>query len=83
MLTVLREVLCVFSLRRYRKQGILGAFGAYIYSSISVLLTNTSPSNVPGFVMGGKLYNEKKIPWNEKIVRDVTRHLQSIIKLFQ
>lgn len=82
-LTVLREVLCVYSLRRYRKQGMLGAVGAYIYSGISVLLTNTSPSQVPGFVMGGQLYSDKTIPWNEKIVREVTGHLKSIINLFR
>lgn len=82
-LSVLREVLCVYSLRRHRKQGMLGAMGAYIYSAISVLLTNKSPDGVPGFIMGGQLYTDKKIPWNEKIVREVTGHIQSIMKLFR
>lgn len=82
-LSVLREVLCIYSLRRHRKQGMLRAVGGYIYSGISVLLTNTPPSEVPGFVMGGQLYTDIKIPWNEKIVREVTGHLQSIAKLFR
>lgn len=83
LLSVLREVLCVYSLRRHRKQGPLRAMGAYIFSGISVLLTNKSPNEIPGFVMGGQLYNKKNVTWNEKIVREITIHLQSIAKLFQ
>ncbi|MDP1722220.1 MAG: glycosyltransferase [Candidatus Gottesmanbacteria bacterium] len=82
-LSVLREVLCVYSLRRYRKQGMLGAMGAYIYSAISVLLTNKSPDGVPGFIMGGQLYNKNNVTWNEKVVADIMLHLKSIVKLFQ
>lgn len=82
-LSVLREVLCIYSLRRYRSQGMLRAVGAYILSGISVLLTNKSPDEIPGFVMGGQLYNKKNVTWNEKIVREITIHLQSIAKLFQ
>ncbi|MBI5620666.1 glycosyltransferase [Candidatus Gottesmanbacteria bacterium] len=82
-LSVFREVLCIYSLRRYRKQGMLRAIGVYIFSGISVLLTNKSPNQFPGFVMGGQLYNKKNVTWNEKVVADISLHLKSIIKLFQ
>ncbi|MBI5614637.1 glycosyltransferase family 2 protein [Candidatus Gottesmanbacteria bacterium] len=82
-LDILREVLCVYSLRRHRKQGLFRALGTYVYSGISVLLTNKSPDEIPGFVMGGQLYNEKILKWNEKIAKDISKHWQSIVTLFQ
>jgi glycosyltransferase involved in cell wall biosynthesis len=59
-LKILRETLSVWSLRRMRKQGKIATLSTYAKASILVLLTKKTFKHVPGYVMGGDVYNEKK-----------------------
>lgn len=79
-LSVLRETLCVYSLRRMRNEGKFKWFQANIKAALSVLVTNKSPRSMSGYIMGGHLYKKKKIErsaWKkfqgelQKIVKDL------------
>lgn len=58
--TICRETLYVFSLRRLRNEGKLKFLNTYLKSSLLVLLTKKNFRHMPGYIMGGHLYTEKK-----------------------
>lgn len=60
-LEILRESLCVWSLRRLRREGTLKVVNQYIISILPVLIMNKSIKFMPGYIMGGQLYKDKKI----------------------
>lgn len=72
ILTIFRETLAIYSLRRFRKQGTLKTLRMYAFSAFQVFLTRKTPTSVPGYIMGGHLYTP-----TEK------RESISILKLFQ
>lgn len=55
-LAIMRETLFVWSLRRFRAQGLLKPMQAYLASILPVLLLKRSFRSMPGYVMGGQLY---------------------------
>jgi glycosyltransferase involved in cell wall biosynthesis len=59
-LQILRETLYVYSLRRLRYQKTLKTLESYARAVFSVLLTNKTPRSMPGYIMGGAPYTEKK-----------------------
>jgi len=59
-LHILRETLYVYSLRRLRYQKTLKTLQSYARSVFSVLLTNKTPRSMPGYIMGGAPYSQKK-----------------------
>jgi len=59
-LQILRETLWVWSLRRLRSQGTLKVVQQYFVSYIPVLLFKRSMNFMPGYVMGGHMYDNKK-----------------------
>jgi glycosyltransferase involved in cell wall biosynthesis len=59
-LHILRETLYVYSFRRLRYQKTLKTLQSYARSVFSVLLTNKTPQSMPGYIMGGAPYSEKK-----------------------
>ncbi len=59
-LHILRETLYVYSFRRLRYQKTLKTLQSYARSVFSVLLTNKTPRSMPGYIMGGAPYSEKK-----------------------
>ncbi len=71
-LTIFRETLAIYSLRRFRKQGTLNTLRTYAFSAFQVFITRKTPTSVPGYIMGGHLYSA-----SEK------KETMSIIKLFQ
>lgn len=60
-LDILRETLCVWSLRRFRKEGTLKVLNQYVLGVLPVVFLNTSFKRMPGYTMGGQLYKKKKI----------------------
>lgn len=58
--TICRETLYVFSLRRLRNEGKLKFLNTYLKSSLLVLLTKKNFRHMPGYIMGGHLYTDKK-----------------------
>lgn len=55
-LQILREILYVYSLRRYRREGNIKTFDRYVKSTLQVLLTRRGPKHMVGFESGGHLY---------------------------
>lgn len=58
-LSVIPEALYVWSLRRFRHQGVLKVMNQYVISLLPIFF-NHSLSSMPGYVMGGHLYGKKK-----------------------
>jgi len=78
-LTILRETLYVYSLRRFRKHGTLKMLQLYTKGSMIALLTGRSPKTMPGYVMGGHNY-EKRKKVNKSKLRKYELKLKKIIK---
>jgi glycosyltransferase involved in cell wall biosynthesis len=60
MISLVRETLYIWSLRRMRKQGTLRVISQYIQSALPILFFNTTLKQMPDYIMGGQLYSEKK-----------------------
>lgn len=59
-LSILRETLYIYSLRRVRHQGRLRVLQSYAKALVSVLVTKRTPRHMPGYIMGGHLYGKRK-----------------------
>lgn len=59
-LSILRETVCVYSLRRFRKQGKLKVIQQYVTAGIVAVFTNSALKKMPGYIMGGQLYGKRK-----------------------
>lgn len=78
-LSILRESLYVWSLRRFRKEGTLKVLNQYVVSFFPILLFNRSMKWMPGYVMGGHLYGKKKTI-KRSVLKGYERKLKSIMK---
>lgn len=79
-LTILRETLYVYSLRRFRRQGTLRTIQTYARAILSVLLTKKTPKNVPGYIMGGHLYDQKKKSVKRSVLRQYEVKLRKLTR---
>jgi glycosyltransferase involved in cell wall biosynthesis len=59
-LTFLRETLYIWSMRRIRQEGRMKLMNQYILSMIPILLFKRPFKVMPGYIMGGHLYDKKK-----------------------
>jgi glycosyltransferase involved in cell wall biosynthesis len=59
-LEFLRETLYIYSLRRFRKQGTLKMVQTYAKNTMIALVTRRAPKEVPGYIMGGQMYQSPK-----------------------
>lgn len=81
--SILREALCVFSLRRFRNEGTLKVIQQYAKGAFVGLVTKNAPKAMPGYIMGGQLYKTKKpvrrsvLKMYEKKLRQLTHELFS------
>jgi hypothetical protein len=79
-LTMLRETVYVVSLRRLRAQGKLKVAQQYVQASLPVLFFSKSLSKMPGYIMGGHLYDKKKKPLKALELKSINKKLQAILK---
>jgi glycosyltransferase involved in cell wall biosynthesis len=56
---IMHEALYVWSMRRIRKEGKLKVLQQYFISTLPILLMNKTIKYMPGYVMGGQMYNHK------------------------
>lgn len=75
-LSILRETLCVWSLRRFRKEGTMKVLNQYILGVLPIILFNRSLKRMPGYIMGGHNYSKRK-----KIKRSVLKVYEKKLKL--
>lgn len=79
-LSMLRETVYVVSLRRLRAQGKLKVAQQYVQASLPVLFFSKSLSKMPGYIMGGHLYDKKKKPLKSLELKSINKKLQAILK---
>lgn len=78
-LSIFRETLYVWSLRRFRNEGTLKVLNQYFLSLFPILLFNRSMKRMPGYVMGGQLYTKKK-SITRSVLKGYERKLKSLMK---
>ncbi len=76
---ILRESLCVWSLRRFRKEGTIKVLNQYIVGMLPVLFLNTSFKHMPGYVMGGHPYKKQKNT-ARKTIKKFERSFKKLLK---
>ncbi len=81
---VLREILYVYSMRRYRREGTLRVLERNLKSALQVVKTKRGPKVMPGFVSGGLHYKENEIhPGRKKRhISTLERSIRKIIREF-
>lgn len=79
-LTVLHEALCIWSLRRFRKEGTLKVLNQYVLGAIPMLFMNKSFKTMPGYTMGGQLYHKKKKTVTAKALKRYKKILNKLLK---
>jgi hypothetical protein len=77
-LAVIRETLYIWSMRRFRAQGLFRPLRAYVLSSLTILFTKNNFRSMPGYVMGGHVYQKRK-PIRRTVMKDFERKLKKII----
>lgn len=83
-LTMLREILYEYSLRRFRKEGTFKAFNRYLKSTLKILITKSGPKHMPGFIGGGAMYGQKKAKkrTNALFLKKLQKSIRKIAKEF-
>lgn len=75
---IIPETLFVWSLRRLRHHGMLKVAQQYVMSALPVLLFNRPLKKLSSYVMGGQLYNKKKVP--TRTIKRYEKKLKKILK---
>jgi glycosyltransferase involved in cell wall biosynthesis len=78
-LQVIRETLYVVSLRRFRTQGTLKVAQQYAQAALPVLFFKKSLSKMPGYIMGGQMYDQKKKQMNMTVLKNFNKKFQKIV----
>jgi glycosyltransferase involved in cell wall biosynthesis len=81
-LTVFRETLAIYSLRRFKKQGTLKTMRVYVRNMFQVILTRKSPKSVPGYIMGGHIYTEEERKKSTSTLKKFQQKLNALAKEF-
>ncbi len=79
-LSMLRETVYIVSLRRLRAQGKLKVAQQYVQASLPVLFFRKSLSKMPGYIMGGHLYDKKKKQLKTLELKHINKKLQALLK---
>ncbi len=79
-LSVLHETLCVLSLRRFRKEGTMSVMQRYIRAALPVLILKRPLRALPGYLMGGQLYNGGEKPIKRSMFQTYERKLKKLMK---
>jgi glycosyltransferase involved in cell wall biosynthesis len=77
---IIPETLYTWSLRRLRHQGTAKVIQQYILASLPVLFFNRPLKKLPGYLMGGHLYNKKKKTIPSTTLRRFNRSLRKLLK---
>ncbi|OGG24011.1 hypothetical protein A3A79_02330 [Candidatus Gottesmanbacteria bacterium RIFCSPLOWO2_01_FULL_43_11b] len=78
-LTILPESLYVWSMRRIRREGKMKIIQQYVVSALPILLFKRPLKYLPGYLMGGHLYGEKK-PIKKSLIKTYEKKLKKLMK---
>lgn len=81
-LSIIRETLYVYSLRRFRKQGTLKMLQTYAKGSMATILTRRAPKYMPGYIMGGHFYEKSRTARQKSRLRELNQRLKSLLREF-
>lgn len=59
-LAILRETLYIWSMRRFRNEGTMKVIQQYARSALPIIFFRRPMKHMPGYIMGGHLYTDKK-----------------------
>lgn len=79
-LSIIRESLYVWSLRRYRKEGTAKVFQAYTKALLPVLFSKKVPKNMKGYEMGGQIFSRKKKSVKKPLLKDTERKMKKLMQ---
>jgi glycosyltransferase involved in cell wall biosynthesis len=80
VLHILKETLYIMSLRRVRKEGMLKVINQHFLGVLPVLFMNRSIKHMPGYIMGGQLYNKRKKPIHQTLLKRYEKQLKQLWK---
>lgn len=79
---ILREILYIYSFRRFRKEGSLIVFTRNLKSLLKVIATRRGPKHMPGFIGGGSIYESKKKKNTTQLFTKFERSAKKFIEEF-
>ena len=79
-LSIIRESLYVWSLRRYRKEGTAKVLQAYTRSILPVLFSKKVPKHMKGYEMGGQIFSRKKKSVKKPLLKDTERKMKKLMQ---
>ncbi|MFZ5845021.1 MAG: glycosyltransferase family 2 protein [Patescibacteria group bacterium] len=78
--SVLRETLYVWSLRRFRREGTLKVMQQYVVSILPVIFLRRTFKTMPGYIMGGQVYGQKRKKVRRSVLKIYERKLKVLVK---
>lgn len=80
---ILREILYIYSFRRFRKEGSIKVMERNMKSALKVITTKRGPKYIPGFVGGGSIYKDGvKRKSNSVVMRKFEQSARKLIEDF-
>lgn len=79
-LSIIRESLYVWSLRRYRREGTAKVFQAYTKALLPILFTKKVPKNLKGYQMGGHVFSKKKKNVKSPLIKQTERKMKKLMQ---
>ena len=79
-LSILRETLYIWSLRRFRTHGFFRATWIYVQSGLRIIFMKKNYSYIPGYIMGGHVYDTKAKPFRKSFFKSHEGKLKKALK---
>ncbi len=79
-LSIIRESLYIWSLRRYRKEGTAKVLQAYTRSILPILFSKRVPKNMKGYEMGGQIFSRKKKHVKSTVIKQTERKMKKLMQ---
>ena len=79
-LSLIRETLYIWSLRRYRKEGTAKVFQAYTKALLPILFTKKVPKNMKGYQMGGQIFSKKKQHIKPTAIKQTEKKMKKLMQ---
>lgn len=79
-LSIIRESLYIWSLRRYRKEGTAKVFQAYTKALLPVLFSKKVPKNMKGYEMGGQIFSKKKKHVKKPLLKQTEKKMKKLMQ---
>ncbi|MFH0749364.1 MAG: glycosyltransferase [Candidatus Gottesmanbacteria bacterium] len=79
-LSIIRETLYIWSLRRYRQEGTVKIFQAYTKALLPILFTKKVPKNMKGYQMGGHVFSKKKKNVKTPLLKQTEQRMKKLMQ---